>query len=671
MAHSLVTNSNRLNIGKQIIESVTEPSNTAYYVFVGDHHVHPNTELQPVYDDVNMKLQVYRNMIFGKRVSSNDLKLMIRNIPYESNTVYAMYDDSNTTFFDNNFYAVVNAVSYHHVFKCLDNNNGSVSTIAPDFAHISGSNTYVYETADGYRWKYMYSVDAANVTKFETQNYFPVIANTAVQAYAQKGAIDIIKVEGQGRGYDNYVSGTFDSSDIRVGGNTILYKIGNSIASSVNGFYTDCLIYISTGTGSGQYRTITDYYANNIGKYFVVNSAFTTIPTDISEYQITPRVNIIGGGSQTVNAVGRALVNSLSSNSIYRIEMLERGLNYFYITANVTANAVVNVTSNSIVRPIYSPLEGHGFDAAEELGAKRLSFTVKITGTESDTITIDNRFQQIGLMRDPLFANVVLNVSGTNGEFADSEQLFKMTPVRINSNVTTDSTNTTVVCATGDFENQIAAGDYLYLKSGNSTLHQLALVNSVTNSSYLELTTTAAFSCTETIMYQANLSSNAYITTSNSSTIRTTNVHGIFETNDQVIGGDSGAIATVNSVSRNGVEKSFNTFQQMYKYTGTLTAGSFTENEVVYQGNLSVANAFLHSAGSNSGTYTIYTSNQVGTFQPANTIVGNTSGAIATINEVFSPEVVPGSGELLFVENLEPITRSSNTSETLRIIFEY
>ena len=109
----------------------------------------------------------------------------------------------------------------------------------------------------------------------------------------------------------------------------------------------------------------------------------------------------------------------------------------------------------------------------------------------------------------------------------------------------------------------------------------------------------------------------------------------------------------------------------MYKYTGSLTAGAFTENEVVYQGNLSTANAFLHSAGSNSGTYQVLTSNQVGIFQTSNSITGNSSGASFTIAEAFSPELVVGSGELLYVENLEPITRSSNTSELLRFIFEY
>ena len=247
-------------------------------------------------------------------------------------------------------------------------------------------------------------------------------------------------------------------------------------------------------------------------------------------------MNIIGDGNQSTNAVARALVNSLASNSVYRIEMLNRGLGYTHHTANVLANSVVNVTSNSILRPIYSPLEGHGSDAAEELGAKRLSVAVQIASSESDTVTIDNRFQQIGLLKDPLFANVSINVTATNGEFATPEQFYKITPVRLNTAATTNATATTVTCATAAFDEQVAAGDMLYLKSGNGTLHQLVSVSSVTNSTSLELSEGAAFSCTATIIYYANTSSEGYVEFANTTLIRAGNVSGQLLTNDTLIG---------------------------------------------------------------------------------------------------------------------------------------
>ena len=73
----LLTNTQRLHAAEQILESLTEPSNTAYYLFVSDHTTHANSTLQPIYDNDKVNIDVYRNMIFGKRIESDDTKLMI------------------------------------------------------------------------------------------------------------------------------------------------------------------------------------------------------------------------------------------------------------------------------------------------------------------------------------------------------------------------------------------------------------------------------------------------------------------------------------------------------------------------------------------------------------------------------------------------------------------
>jgi hypothetical protein len=133
----------------------------------------------------------------------------------------------------------------------------------------------------------------------------------------------------------------------------------------------------------------------------------------------------------------------------------------------------------------------------------------------------------------------------------------------------------------------------------------------------------------------------------------------------------SGAKSTINTVTRNGNTKSFDTFVQLYKYVGTLDSGSFINNETVYQNSIDSANGLLHSANLFSGVLTLYTSNQVGQFDTSNTVIGDNSGAVATISDFYSPELVFGSGEILYLENLEPVTRSANTKETFQFIFEF
>ena len=55
----------------------------------------------------------------------------------------------------------------------------------------------------------------------------------------------------------------------------------------------------------------------------------------------------------------------------------------------------------------------------------------------------------------------------------------------------------------------------------------------------------------------------------------------------------------------------------------------------------------------------------------ANTVVGNTSGTEATITAQWPGDLVPGSGKVLYIENIDPITRSAAQSETFKIIVEY
>jgi hypothetical protein len=680
MSTKLLTNDYKLHIARQLEESLNESSNTSYYLFLGSHIPRTNQEVPEIENTEKITLiDVYRNMIAGKRISSQDISLVIRNIPYVSNTVYEMFDDKLIDIFNKDFYVSVSEGSFLHTYKCLDNNSKSRSISIPQFSHITGSNTSIYQTADGYRWKYMYSVSNSIIDKFGTSDFIPVVSNTTVQSQAIDGAIDIIKVDDGGRGYDNYLSGVFSSSDLRIAGDPSLFALANNIAPSINGFYTDCLLYLSAGNGAGAYRKIIDYFvsANGALKIIRLESPLTNLdlPTNGTEYQITPRVEIIGDGNQTINAVARALVNSISSNSIYTVEMLERGSNYSYFSASVTANSVVQVDKEAVVRPIYSPPGGHGSDSAAELGAKTLCVSVKLSNNESNTILTDNQFQQIGILKDPLFNDVKLNFESANGVFGINELVYKINPIRINKDATINTTSNSISCNSAEFQTQVKVNDILYLKSSNGSSHQLTTVSGITNSSFITVNSNGFFSCTETQVYLANVSSTGYVKVSDSSYIILSNTDGVFSANDKIIGLITGSFANLNSISRSNVIKGFDTFIQLYKYEVNLTSGIFQENENVFIGSNvenQIANASIHSIINNGGNdRTIYTSNQVGIFATGENITGANSNAIASINIAYDPEILFGSGDILYLENIESVSRSNSQSETFKIILEY
>ncbi len=861
----LITKDNRLHSARQMIESITEPANTAYYTFMGNHLPYANAAQIPQPNDCISEtlIDVYTNMIYGKRIAPNDVSLMIPRNDYVSNKVYNMYDDTvgeaNIALFDSNYYCVVNADAYYHVFKCLDNNQGANSTVQPEFAEIDVEDE-VYQTSDGYVWKYMYTVDNAYVRKFATSEFFPVVTNTQVSAAARSGKLDVIKVVNKGRGYDNYCNGTFRTDDLRIAGNTRVYSLNASQTANTNpDYYNGCYLYISAGTGVGQYRRIVDYVVNSTMKSIVLQSAFSIPPLSDSQYEISPGVEIIGEGTQTFTAEARALVNT-AGNTIQRIEMLATGEGYKFARASVIANPVVGISNTAILRPIYSPPGGHGYDPAAELGATRVCFSTKFSNNDVE-IPTTNEYRTIGVLRDPLFANVQINYSNNVGEFIASERLLKVSKaVRIATDININTTSS-IINAAADFVNQLTVGDYVYLT--DDATYQLATINSITNSSFLTITSNGAFTCSAAKMFktsigsqitdvslsstlltgnietnatstyvfgkgtsfagslQANVSSvffygnssyagevrkvvditaqtvsfnvntnvnstSDFITFSNNifsnndlvlyytstgntalsgltnstyyyvvsansvgvklsstrgganinitasatsenghflkveklalssnisftntnakgtllsptivantiagmqstygfitsvatGTLLVTNVAGVFVSGDFIIGESSGAVAFVDSIERNGTTKGFETFSQMYKYVGTPVSSTFLPDEMVYQSETTVfsdqfANAFLHSVVGAGPTTKYYVTNQFGVFNEDLNMVGSNTGATALITGSYAPEVVFGSGEVMFIEKIEPITRTASSSETIKFIFEF
>lgn len=95
-----------------------------------------------------------------------------------------------------NFY-VVN--DNFNIYKCLDNNNNSKSTVKP--ADVSPG---AFTTADGYKWKFMGNVPIALRNKFLTSTQMPVTTSINSQFYSG-GEIKTVDVIDTGNNY-NYAS---------------------------------------------------------------------------------------------------------------------------------------------------------------------------------------------------------------------------------------------------------------------------------------------------------------------------------------------------------------------------------------------------------------------------------------------------------------------------------
>ena len=90
----LVTSNFNSHNAKQFVESLNETANSLYYVFLGKHDSFADDNTPPTQNNSpeDSFYQPYRDMIYGKQVTTSDIKHMIANNAWTSNTVYAQYD---------------------------------------------------------------------------------------------------------------------------------------------------------------------------------------------------------------------------------------------------------------------------------------------------------------------------------------------------------------------------------------------------------------------------------------------------------------------------------------------------------------------------------------------------------------------------------------------------
>lgn len=232
---SLVADNFRVFAAEQFIESLEEPydnsdnpvadnTTAAYnyrskiYLFVGrpqdwtfERYSSQSsvTEFEPpdAYDSFNDMNEVYDDMIAVKRVTRSDVSKVIRKRIWKSGVIYDMYKNNYTPdnlsvngqskLYDAQFY-VMN--SNYQVYKCIFNGqsptypNGRPSTIEP-----TGNSTSIIESPlDGYRWKYMYTINISDYIKFVSSDFIPLKNDQAVKAAAVDGSIDQLLIKNRG-----------------------------------------------------------------------------------------------------------------------------------------------------------------------------------------------------------------------------------------------------------------------------------------------------------------------------------------------------------------------------------------------------------------------------------------------------------------------------------------
>ena len=439
---STVTSSYRTYNASNFIEDInTEVSGNEYYIFGSSI-----TSSRSINSEFSER-EFLEKTLFGKKINTDNLFYLIDNNRWIAGTVFDQYDDTEDLS-TKKFYAIVypgdNLTGDYRVFKCLFNNYNTPVSDPPNYLDID--NEQIYRSADGYVWKYMYSIDSIDFEKYRTLSYVPIIvsANTGMEPVLERsiGSIFVTNAA-ENKGYDYVKKGlitTVTETEIEITAQNL---------SNIPDYYTGQNLYIITEDIIGGLYTI-DKYTYNI----VSGSAIITLKENIDllaenslikpnyEFSIFPRIEITGDGTGAV-----AIPNFSSQDitgSIISIEILNPGEGYTNAAArvinpvfgfNTVAAGALDV--EAVLRVVLSPKGGHAAKPelfpweeetdssvllrkaksfANELKSKRILVYTNITETDNLTIPSSNVYTKVGIVKNPSF----IQTANTNPDIFDN-----------------------------------------------------------------------------------------------------------------------------------------------------------------------------------------------------------------------------------------------------------
>ena len=469
---ALVTQNFRVHNAKQFREmfdetelfggtSVTDAQgllNTNVYLFIGKSNAwsgsfsdtnipNPATAANPSSDTTaNTSYTHWKDMIAAKKVASSDVSHVVTRHNWTSGRHYSMYDHTETmtnllaertgqtiSTGTGTLYPMYVMNSNFNVYKCLFNNKTEAGVPQPSTTEPTATTTTAgapAALADGYVWKYMYSVSASDALKFVTSGYIPVkqirdanaLGNTGtagglgtsgtkndgsdqatIEFNAVDGALDVFVISNDGANYH------FENN-ISIASGTGTSLVLSSPGLTTNDYYNNSSVYF-TYSGSSYVRKVTDsaYDSGTSQMTLTLDSTLGVTLSGSLTANVAPFARIIGDGH------GQEIVltaNSSAANSVGGVTVVNSGNSFTTATLDVLQQGT-GAGASAAITPIIPPKGGHGYDPVTELGGYFIMVNSKLTQDESGTFTTTNDFRKIGLLTDPNSDGAFTKYSGT------------------------------------------------------------------------------------------------------------------------------------------------------------------------------------------------------------------------------------------------------------------
>ena len=404
----------------------------------------PNNTNAPSSDTTaNTSYSHWKDMIAAKKVASSDVSHVIARNNWTSGRYYSMYDDAikfslmNTNQTSQDVYtgsANATATLYpmyvmnstFKVYKCLFNNKTEGGRPQPSTVEPTATTTTAgapAALADGYVWKYMYTISAAESLKFVTSSYIPVKQIRDANAFGQGSTSGGMTVGGAKDDSSDQVviersavDGALDIFVVSADGADYHFENSKTIASGTG----TALVFNAAGlTGANAYANSSVYFTYS-GVSYVRKVASSTYNSGTTQATLTlstslgvtltgtmptcnigpwPRIDGDGHGQEivlTANTSGTAATGAVGG-----VTVVNSGNSFTTATMTVSVQPGASSGAAAAITPIIPPKGGHGYDAITELGGYFMMINTKLAQSESGAFTTDNDFRKIGLLKDP------------------------------------------------------------------------------------------------------------------------------------------------------------------------------------------------------------------------------------------------------------------------------
>jgi len=402
---AIVTNKFRINNAEQFVESFSETAATTYYLFIGRAHswatdvdaqgnsIVEGTDASPPTpnDDITSEFYNYDDMLGAKIITSSDVSHCIPRRNWTTGTTYDMYEHNigsgnaaasgATNIFDSS-YVVMN--SAFAVYKVIENDGATASTVEP----TSTSNS-IFETSDGYRWKYMYSLTSAETLNFMSTDFIHVSTDSTVSAAAVDGALDTILVVAGGSSFNTSSGTTITAIPIRGDGSSGVASVVISSGAIASATVTTA----GTGYTFAYIRTADIIAATNAGGAGSGDNLNVIIPPkgghganavkELGGFYIMLNKSLVGVEGTSDIGVG---------NDFRRIGLLKDPTNFG------TSTVATATTRRQIYATIFSSVSGT-FTADEEINQATTGAVAKVIEFDSTNKILyyyQTRFPDVG-----------------------------------------------------------------------------------------------------------------------------------------------------------------------------------------------------------------------------------------------------------------------------------